>query len=160
MKTIEPITIIVVITVTGLFLYYISISNRETFYQAPLFNQAPSFEQGDPVLRNVYRRWHNLEAMDRNEIARNHEFAGARHNTSRKKFIQDHIYREISKLQSVARNDIAKKRVPWRAKNPSPIGDDFGQCHFGDCQLQMDWSERILGIPSSPGNIHSYHYNV
>jgi hypothetical protein len=138
-----------ILIVAGLFIHD---DRRETFYE----HQA----QGDPKLRNIYRRIHNLEAAGRNEIAQNHEFPGARHNTSRDVFTLEHIWRENSRLGSLARNEIAKRRVPFRAQNPSAIGDDFNRCHFDDCQLQMDWNERILGIPSVPGNIHTYHTNV
>jgi hypothetical protein len=115
--------------------------------------------QGDLVLRNLYRRIHNLEAISRVEIAQNNDFAGGDHGISKERLAMEHIAREIARLKSYARQEIAKRRQPFRIRNKPPLGYDFNDCYHGDCQLKMDYNERILGIPSVPGNTHSYHYN-
>ena len=142
----------VFILITGFALYVMNCVSTEHFYS--------HIHQGDEVLRNVYRRMHNLEAVARNEVAQNHGFSpGGGHNINKDNYMLEYIYREGSHLRSQARQDIARRRVPWHARNSSPIGDSFNDCHLGNCQVNMDYNERILGIPSSPGNVHSYHHN-
>ena len=73
--------------------------------------------------------------------------------------MEEQIYNEGSRLRNQARQDIAKRRLPFKAQNPSPIGDSFDDCHFGNCQINMDYDERIIGIPSAPGSYHGYYHN-
>lgn len=115
--------------------------------------------QGDLVLRNLYRRIHNLEAVSRIEIAQNNNHPGGNHNISKERLVMEHIAREIARLKGYARHEIAKRRLPVQHQDKPPLGYDFEDCHYNDCQLKMDHNERILGIPSVPGNTHAYYYN-
>lgn len=115
--------------------------------------------EGDEVLRNLYRNMHNLEAVERNEIDQIHEFPGSSMGISQDKYILEQTYKEASRMQHQARQDIAKRRLPMHAQNLSPIGDSMNEYHYGNGQMEMDYDERILGIPSVPGNIHSYYHN-
>lgn len=159
--------IIIFVLVAGFALYvfrcYQNRINEENFYsfgntfQNDLLDETR--EDGDEYLRNLYRNIHNLEAVERNEIAQNHEFPGSSMGISQDKYILEQTYKEGSRMQHQARQDIAKRRLPIHAKNLSPIGDSMNECHYGNCQMDMDYNERILGIPSVPGNIHSYYHN-
>jgi hypothetical protein len=114
----------------------------------------------DEILRNLYRNVHNLEAIERIEIAQNKGLSpGGNQNINEEKYLGEQIYNEGTRLRRAAREEIAANRLPYVAKNPSPIGDSFDECHFGDCQINMDYNERILGIPSVPGSYHSYYHN-
>lgn len=114
--------------------------------------------QGDLVLRNLYRQIHNLEAISRNEVAQNNDHPGGNHNISKERLTMEHLAQQIAKLKSYARHEIAKRRMPVKRQDLPPLGYDFEDCYYGDCQLKMDHNERILGIPSVPGTRHSYHY--
>jgi hypothetical protein len=133
------------------------------FIISPLFveNFAGPDSQGDLVLRNLYRQIHNLEALSRNEVSQNNDYAGGSQGISKERLVMEDIARRISRLKTAARYEIANRRmtVPVKRQDLPPLGYDFTDCHDGDCQLKMDYNERILGIPSAPGNRHGYHYN-
>lgn len=115
--------------------------------------------EGDIVLRNLYRKIHNLEAITRLEVAQNNDYAGGNHGISKERLVMEHIARELAGLKGLARREIAERRIPFEAKNKPPLGYDFEDCYYGDCQLKMDHNERILGIPSAVGSTHSYYTN-
>jgi Ca2+/Na+ antiporter len=109
-------------------------------------------------LRNLYRNMHNLEAVERIEIAQNKGLsAGGGHNINQEKYLGEQIFNEGSRLRKAAMEEIEDNRLPYVPQHPSPIGDTFDGCHFGDCQINMDYNERILGIPSTPGSYHGYY---
>jgi hypothetical protein len=139
----------------GIFIWYFLISP----FAVENFSGPDS--QGDLILRNLYRRIHNLEALSRNEVSQNNDYAGGSQGISKERIVMEDIAREISRLKTAARYEIANRRmtVPVVNNNFPPLGYDFNDCYYGDCQLKMDYNERILGIPSVPGNIHSYYYN-
>lgn len=109
-------------------------------------------------LRNIYRNMHNLEAIERIEIAQNKGLSpGGGQNINQEKYLGEQIFNEGSRLRKAAMEEIEANRLPYVPQHPSPIGDTFDGCHFGDCQINMDYNERILGIPSVPGSYHSYY---
>ena len=154
--------IIIFILIMG-FAFYVfqSFKNRvqENFY-ADTSDDIRNKYDSDEELRNLYRNIHNLEAVDRIEINQNNGAGGGSHSINQQQYLSEQFYKENSRLQNLARQDIARRRTPMTAQNLPPIGDSFNDCHLGDCQIDMDYDERILGIPSAPGTIHSYYKNV
>lgn len=135
--------------------------NFLTNSSTPYYGGAPYYgesEQGDLVLRNLYRQIHNLEAVSRYEVSQNNDHAGGNHNISKERLVMERIAQQIAKLKRYAREEIARKRLPVKRTDLPPLGYDFDDCYYNDCQLKMDHNERILGIPSAPGSIHTYHY--
>jgi hypothetical protein len=151
--------IAIFILIMGFALYvFWSFQNRiqEDFY-ADTADDIRNQYSSDEVLRNLYRNVHNLEAIDRIEINQNNGAGGGNHNVNQQQYISEQLYKENSRLQNLARQDIARRRDPMTPQNLPPIGNSFDDCHLGDCQINMDYNERILGIPSVPGTIHSYY---
>ena len=142
---------LVIILMVAFLVYYFTRNTEEGFYNPDA--------QGDLVLRNLYRQIHNLEAISRNEVAQNNDHPGGQHNVSKERLIMEHIAQELSKLKGYARREIAQRRLPVQRQNKPPLGYDFEDCYYNDCQLKMDHNERILGIPSAPGSTHGYYYN-
>lgn len=116
---------------------------------------------GDMKLANWQRRIHNLDNLMRIEVHQpnyNHP-GGSIHGTSRERYIAELLHRKINQLQRHAREDIARRRIPYEHNYPSPLGGGIGDCHFNECQFALDSEGAILGIPSVPGVIHPYYEN-
>ena len=121
------------------------------FFNQPIFTEDVEANTG-LALRDIYRQIHNLEAISRNEVLRHNSgwhSSGGQHNTSRERFVLEEISKEIARLKQAAQVYIAQHRAPVQRQGYPPIG--YGYTDY--------WGERILGIPSVPGNIHSYHMN-
>lgn len=147
---------LVVLVAVLLFVFFSWSCSCNTDNKEPFYND---LAEGDLVLRNLYRRIHNLEAVSRLEVAQNNDFAGGGHGISKERLVMEHIARETARLKGLARKEIARRRIPARLRNKPPLGYGFQDCYYDDCQLKMDHNERILGVPSVPGNTHSYYYN-
>lgn len=149
---------LIIILLLLILIIYIFKQQKENFFADTSDDiRKPYF--GDDVLRNAYRNMHNLEAVERIEIAQNNGSGGGNHGINQQQYLLEQSYLAGSRLREQAMRDIAKRRAPFTAQNPSPIGNDFDDCHYGNCQFDMDYNERILGIPSVPGNVHSYYHN-
>ena len=144
------INTLMLIVVVAFIVWYLTKNSMEGFYNPD--------EQGDLVLRNLYRQIHNLEAISRIEVAQNNDHPGGNHSVSKERLYMEHIAKQLARLKSYARHEIAKRRIPVQRENKPALGYDFEDCYFNDCQLKMDHNERILGIPSAPGSTHAYHY--
>jgi hypothetical protein len=140
---------------------FIFVSQRRISSESFYNGEVPTLElvQGDPILRDLYRQIHNLEAMTRIEISQNNNFAGGNDGSPRDRMVMENIALEIARLKGNARQQIARTRAPVQLNNPPALGYDFYNCHNGDCQARMDYNERILGIPSAPGSYHPYYNN-
>lgn len=136
-------------------------------YLPKLFKHPAEFEadlsfatNGDMQLANLYRRAHNMDNILRSEIHRSHnDSSGATYTSSRKRHIMELLDRERSRLNRLAREDIARRRIPYKERQRSPLGGDIYQCHFNECQFAQDSDGKILGIPSVPGVTHPYYQN-
>lgn len=123
----------------------------------------PSQEaQGEPTLTNLYRKWHNIEGVNRIGVFEHSHIKtpGGGGGAHRQFYIAEALDREAQKMQKLIRDDIALRRRPHTdAYNDgyAPLGGNFNQCHLGDCQWQQDVEGRILGIPSVPGVRHPYY---
>ena len=163
-------SVIVVIVIVALFVIwynYSALLNRtrsacalgractENFYDGDV--KTLELVQGDPVLRDIYRQIHNLEAMTRIEVAQNNNFPGGNDGSPRERMIMENIALEIARLKDLANKFIAENRMPYVRRDLPPIGGDFDNCYYGNCQYKLDLQEKILGIPSVPGVIHPYY---
>lgn len=150
--------IVLVILMIGYFfnIFGTKLINQENFF-ADTSDDIRNPYFGDDVLRNLYRNMHNLEAVERIEIAQNNGAGGGNQGVNQQQYLLEQSYLEGSRMREQAMRDIAKRRAPFVPQNPPPIGNSFDECHYGNCQFDMDYNERILGIPSVPGNIHSYY---
>lgn len=121
----------------------------------------PSEEvQGDLKLTNMYRRWHNIENVNRIGVLEHSHLQqpGGDDGTNRQFYIAEAMDREAMRMQKLIRDDIAFRRRPYTdAYDESAIGGNFYECHVGDCQWDLDNEGKILGIPSTPGTRHAYY---
>lgn len=115
---------------------------------------------GDNTLTNMYRRVHNLDAIQRAEVFQfNDALAGGSYNTPVEPYIGEAYDRQMMDLKQQIREDIAAKRRPYSEAYDvptRPLMGDFNSCHFGDCQWDADAAGHILGIPSQVGTRHGY----
>lgn len=128
-------------------------------HPATLDSRGTYTTNGDIQLNNLYRQIHNLDNIMRIEVMNNTDGAGGDFGSARNRYIAELLDREKSKLKRIIREDIAKRRIPYREKQRSYLGGTLGDCHFGECQFAQDADGKILGIPSVPGVIHPYHQN-
>lgn len=116
---------------------------------------------GDLTLTNMYRRLHNLDAVQRTEVFQfNDALAGGHYGIAREPYIGEAYDRSMMDLKQQIRDDIAKKRRPYSEAYDvptKPLMGDFGQCHMGDCQWEADSVGAILGVPSQVGTRHAYY---
>lgn len=102
----------------------------------------------DLKLTNMYRKWHNIENVNRNEILEHQHVQnpGGDHTTNRQWFLAEAADRSVMKIQNQIENEIALSRPEYltEADDRSPI--DFPYNTYN-----------IIGIPSVPGTIHSYY---
>ena len=116
--------------------------------------------QGDLTLTNMYRRLHNMDAIQRTEIFQfNDALAGGSHGISRERWVGEAYDRNMMDLKHRIREDIAKKRIPYDEESvpTKPLMGNFWDCHMGNCQWDADSEGKILGIPSQVGTIHPYY---
>lgn len=125
-------------------------TNLQTSYD-PNAPMSSGDSQGDLVLRDIYRQIHNLEAIARNEVAQNNDFPGGSQGIPRERLVMENIAMDIARLKGTARYLIAKNRIPTLDANPPYL---WKRDH-----KDYDTSERILGIPSVPGNNPMYYEN-
>jgi hypothetical protein len=132
-------------------------------HPAELETNKTFLKNGDIALNNLYRQIHNLDNITRVEILRNFgtnfSGAGGDFGSDGNRYMAELLDRNRMRLQAQARNDIAKRRIPYQAQQRSYLGGNLSDCHFGECQFAQDSDGKILGIPSVPGNIHPYHEN-
>lgn len=139
------------------------------YYDAPhpyTGNADPSDDvPGDMTLANMYRKWHNIEGVNRVEVLEHQHVqnAGGDDGVNRQRYIAEALDREAMKMQKLIRDDIAANRIPWSdayADNVprTALGGSYNDCAGAyDCQYDQDMEGDILGIPSVPGTIHSYY---
>ena len=115
---------------------------------------------GDLTLTNMYRRLHNLDAIQRIEIFQfNDALAGGSYGIPREPLVGEAYDRSMMDLQQQIREDIAKKRRPFDEAYDiptKPLMGNFWECQVGDCQWDADSEGKILGIPSQVGTRHAY----
>lgn len=122
----------------------------------------PSEEgQGDLRLTNMYRKWHNIENVNRIGVLEHSHLKqpGGDDGTNRQFYVAEAMDREAMRMQKLIRDDIAFRRRPYtdayaEGVPHTAIGGNFYECHIGDCQWQQDNNGQILGIPSVPGVRH------
>lgn len=119
--------------------------------------------QEDLTLTNLYRKWHNIENINRMEVLEHSHVKtpGGGGGINRQFYIAEAMDREAQRLQKLIRDEIAFRRrprsYPYENNPPSPLGGSFNDCHLGDCQWDQDVEGKILGIPSVPGIRHTYY---
>jgi len=147
------VVVLVCIAIVGVFLRKVEgfRINLQTSFDpnAPI---SSGDSQGDLVLRDIYRQIYNLEAIARNEVAQNNDFGGGSQGVPRERLVLENIAMDIARLKGQARYLIAKNRIPTLDANPPPI---WRRDH-----KDYDTSERILGVPSVPGNNPMYYENA
>jgi hypothetical protein len=115
---------------------------------------------GDLTLTNMYRRLHNLDAIQRTEVFQfNDALAGGSYGIPREPWVGEAYDRGMMDLKQQIREDIAKKRRPFDEAYDiptKPLMGNFWECHMGDCQWDADSEGHILGIPSQVGTRHAY----
>lgn len=115
---------------------------------------------GDLTLTNMYRRLHNLDAIQRTEVFQfNDALAGGSYGVPREPWVGEAYDRGMMDLKQQIREDIAAKRRPFDEAYDiptKPLMGNFWECHVGDCQWDADAEGHILGIPSQVGNHHAY----
>lgn len=101
----------------------------------------------DP-LPNLYRKWHNIENVNRNEVLEHQHVqnAGGDHMINRQWLIAEKLDREAATIQRQINNHIESNRIPWSDANnlSSPINFPYD-------------TYDIIGIPSVPGTLHAYY---
>jgi len=116
---------------------------------------------GDLTLTNLYRKWHNIENINRVGVLEHSHLKqpGGDDGTNRQFYIAEAMDREAQRMQQLIRDDIAAKRIPSTDaySDNTPLGGNFYECHIGDCQWDLDNDGKILGIPSTVGTIHAYY---
>ena len=125
----------------------------------------PSEEaQGDLRLTNLYRKWHNIENVNRIGVLEHSHLKqpGGDDGTNRQFYIAEAMDREAMRMQKLIRDDIAAKRRPYtdayaEGVPHTALGGNFYECHIGDCQWDQDNDGKILGIPSTLGTRHPYY---
>lgn len=125
----------------------------------------PSEEaQGDIKLTNMYRKWHNIENVNRIGVLEHSHLKqpGGDDGTNRQFYIAEAMDREAQRMQKLIRDDIAFKRIPYtdayaEGVPHTELGGNFYECHIGDCQWDQDNQGKILGIPSTVGTRHAYY---
>jgi hypothetical protein len=134
---------------------------------APLFSAHPpphqsveETEQGDNTLTNLYRRLHNLDAIQRTEIFQFHNgLAGGSYGIPRQPYIGEANDRAMMDLNQQIRDEISARRRPYSEAYDvptKPLMGDFYNCGLGDCQVQADKEGHILGLPSQVGITPGY----
>ena len=118
----------------------------------------------DMSLARLYRKLHNTEAIARIDVFPDpvHAHAGGGDGSDKRFWVGEQLDRERMLIQKKIRDDIAFNRRPWSdayAENVphTALGGNFYDCHMGDCQWDMDYDEKILGIPSTVGTRHAYY---
>lgn len=115
---------------------------------------------GDLTLTNMYRRLHNLDAIQRTEVFQfNDALAGGHYGIPREPWVGEAYDRGMMDLKQQIRKDIAKKRRPHDEAYDiptKPLMGNFWDCHLDDCQWDADEQGHILGIPSQVGTRHAY----
>lgn len=117
---------------------------------------------GDLVLTNLYRKLHNIDNTMRVDVFNHLHHPGSGEGSDSIFYTGEWMDREMSKIKSQIREDIAARRRPyaepyWNQVPTKPLGGNFYECHLGDCQWDLDDDGKILGIPSVPGVRHAYH---
>lgn len=115
---------------------------------------------GDLTLTNMYRRLHNLDAIQRTEVFQfNDALAGGHYGIPREPWVGEAYDRGMMDLKQQIREDIAAKRRPYNEAYDiptKPLMGNFWECHMGDCQWDADSEGKILAIPSQVGTHHAY----
>lgn len=126
--------------------------------------EASEEAQGDLLLTNLYRKWHNIDNINRIGVLEHSHLKqpGGSEGTNRQFYIAEALDREAMKMQKLIRDDIAFRRQPYTTAfsdgiPSTPLGGNFYECHIGDCQWDLDNEGKILGIPSTVGTRHPYY---
>ena len=117
----------------------------------------------DPQLTNLYRKWHNIEGVNRVDVLGHAHVktGGGGHGIDRQFLMAETLDREAQLIQKQIRDKISLQRSikNQRIGNQlkSPLGGNFNDCHLGNCQWNEDVDSNILGIPSVIGVRHTYY---
>jgi len=127
----------------------------------PPNQDAQDVEQGDNTLTNLYRRLHNLDAIQRTEVFQFHNgLAGGSYGIPRQPYIGEANDRAMMDLNQQIREEISARRRPFNEAYDvptKPLMGDFYNCALGDCQVQADKEGHILGLPSQVGITPGYY---
>jgi hypothetical protein len=135
---------------------------------SPLYSAHPGeqqlveqVEQGDNTLTNLYRRLHNLDAIQRTEVFQfNDALAGGSYGIPRQRYVGEAYDRAMMDLKQQIREEIAARRRPYSEAYDvptKPLMGNFYDCHMGDCQVEADKEGHFLGLPSQVGVVHGYY---
>lgn len=118
----------------------------------------------DMSLARLYRQLHNTEAIARIDVFQDptHAHPGGGDGTDKRFWLGEQLDRERMLIQKKIRDDIGFRRRPWSDAYADDVphtalGGNFYDCHLGDCQWDLDYDEKILGIPSTVGTRHAYY---
>lgn len=133
--------------------------NNRHWWQSNTFNL-----NKDATLYDLQRKLHNIEAVTRVDVFPDpiHAHPGGGDGSDKRFWVAEQLELERSSIQKKIRDIISSRRKPWSDAYPdnlptTSLGGDFYDCHFGDCQWDMDYDEHILGIPSTVGTRHVYY---
>ncbi len=129
-------------------------------YPGPL--QAVEYTRsGDNTLTNLYRRVHNLDAIQRTENFQfSDTFAGGSYGIQRQPFLGEAYDRAMMHMNEQIRQEIAQRRLPFSEAYDvptKPMMGNFYDYYIGDYQVQADADGKILGIPSQVGIVPGYY---
>lgn len=119
-------------------------------------------QHGDNTLTNLYRRLHNLDAIQRTEVFQfNDSLAGGSYGIPMQPYIAEANERAMMDLKEQIRQEIASRRRPFSEAYDiptKPLMGTFDECYLnGDCQAQADAEGKFLGLPSQVGLVHGYY---
>lgn len=140
------------VTISDMFHSGIYLNNNKNYWWLPFsgafseYNNSMKFT--DKPLPNLYRKWHNIESVNRNEVLEHQHVqnAGGDHMINRQWLIAEKLDREAATTQRQINDQIASNRIPWSDANnlSSPINFPYD-------------TYDIIGIPSVPGTLHAYY---